>query len=324
MTKQANQVTQARLNVRERFDEKIRGSIGMKKWRRIKGFLRMVPFLIFIFAFEYVPLLGWLYAFCDFKPGQRWDVFNWVGLKHFMRFFTDRDVFRVLRNTLAMNLLELLLTPMPVLFAIFFNDIRNKKTKKVVQTITTMPHFISWIIVFGLSQAIFDANGLLNQVIKLLGGTPSPFGLMGDGNHVWLFQVLLGLWKGLGWSTIVYMAAITGLDQELYDAAKVDGANKVQTIRYITIPGIAPTYLVLLLLKVSNLLNSGFDQYYQFYNSLVADKIEVLEYYIYRVSFGGGQYSFGIAVGILQSLVAILLLFITNAIAKKVRGNAIV
>ncbi|MBQ8233492.1 MAG: sugar ABC transporter permease [Lachnospiraceae bacterium] len=302
----------------------IRSSIGIKKWRSIKGFLRIIPFLIFIFAFEYVPLLGWLYAFCDFKPGQSWNTLNWVGLKHFQRFFTDGDVFRVLRNTLVMNLMELLITPVPVLFAIFFNDIRSKKVKKVVQTITTMPHFISWIIVFGLSQAIFDANGLLNQVIKLFGGTPSPFGLMGDGDHVWIFQVLLGLWKGLGWSTIVYMAAITGLDQELYDAAKVDGANKVQTIRYITIPGIAPTYLVLLIMKVSRLLSSGFDQYYQFYNSLVADKIEVLEYYVYRLSFSGQQYSFGIAVGILQSLVAIILLFITNAIARKIRGSSIV
>ena len=167
--------------------------IGRKRWRRLKYFFIAIPFLIFIIAFSYVPLLGWVYAFCDYKIGQPWNTFNWVGLKHFQRFFTDSSVFRVLRNTLVMSLLQILVLPLPAVFAIMFNDIRSLKAKKLIQTATTLPYFISWIIVFGLAQGFFSANGLVNQLIKLFGGTPSPFGLIGDLDATWIFQLCLSV-----------------------------------------------------------------------------------------------------------------------------------
>lgn len=306
--------------------------VGIKKWssmtgkqkKRVQYFLMAIPFLIFVFMFCYVPLFGWVYAFFDYKIGKSlWDC-TFVGLDHFVKLFKDRDIIRVLRNTLSMSFLNLLFSPLPMFFAIMLNEVGNKKVKKFVQTVTTLPNFISWIVVFGLAFTMFSSQGMVNKLLDLLHISHSLTGLIGDGEHVWSFQLVLGIWKSLGWSTIIYMAAITGIDMELYDAAKVDGANRVQLARYITLPGLMPTYTVLLLLAVSNLLNNGFDQYYVFWNSMVSDKIEVLDYYIYKLSFMSSQYSYSIAVGMLKSVVSIILLFAANRISKKLRGSSLV
>lgn len=307
-------------------------TFGLKKWSDMTGkekksvqYLALaVPFVAFIFAFSYVPLFGWAYAFFDYRAGKNiWEC-TFVGFSNFAKLFGDRDVIRVLRNTLVMSFLNLLTSPLPMLFAIMLNDVANNKLKKVVQTITTLPHFISWITVFGLAFTLFSSQGMATKLMDALNIPHAIAGLLGDGDNVWLFQLALGTWKGLGWSTIIYMAAITGIDMELYDAAKVDGANKIQLARHITLPGLIPTYMVLLLLSVSNLLNSGFEQYYVFWNSMVSDKIEVLDYYIYKLGFMSSQYSYSIAVGMLKSIVSIILLFTANRISKKLRGSSLV
>lgn len=304
--------------------EAIIARLGYRQWNRIKYLLIALPFLVYIFAFSYVPLVGWIYAFSDFKSGRMFYDFQLIGFKHFIRLFTDRNVGRVLRNTLAMSFLGILTSPMSMFSAILLNEVRNTRVKKMIQTTTTLPNFISWVIVFGIMSNIFSQNGLLNELLAGLHLPTSQFGLIGDGDHVWIFHTCLGIWKGLGWSTILYLAAITGIDTELYDAARVDGANRIQMIRYITIPELMPTYLVLLLLSVSNLLNGGFEQYFMFWNPLVYDKIENLSYLVYKLGIGSGQYAFSVAVSMTKTLVAIILLFICNFASKKIRGNSLI
>lgn len=302
--------------------------IGRKKLRGIKYLLLAVPFLIYVFAFSYVPLVGWIYSVFDYKIGQKFLDFGsmvFVGLGNFQKLFTERsEVLRVLRNTLALSALGLLATPVPVVFAIMFNEIKNSKFKKFVQTATTLPNFISWIIVYGVAFAFFSVNGFVSVLMQKIGIQPPVMGILGDVDHTWVLQWILGIWKSFGWSAIIYIAAITGIDSELYDAAKVDGANKIQSILHITIPGIMPTYVVMFLLAVSNILSNGFDQYFMFYNPMVADKIEVLDYYVYKVGFYINDYSYSITLGMLKSILGIVLLFTANALSKKIRGESIV
>ena len=302
--------------------------IGRKKLRGIKYLLLAVPFLIYVFAFSYVPLVGWIYSVFDYKIGQKFLDFGsmvFVGLGNFQKLFTERsEVLRVLRNTLALSALGLLATPVPVVFAIMFNEIKNSKFKKIVQTATTLPNFISWIIVYGVAFAFFSVNGFVSVLMQKIGIQPPVMGILGDVDHTWVLQWILGIWKSFGWSAIIYIAAITGIDSELYDAAKVDGANKIQSILHITIPGIMPTYVVMFFLAVSNILSNGFDQYFMFYNPMVADKIEVLDYYVYKVGFYINDYSYSITLGMLKSILGIVLLFTANALSKKIRGESIV
>ena len=302
--------------------------IGRKKLRGIKYLLLAVPFLIYVFAFSYVPLVGWIYSVFDYKIGQKFLDFGsmvFVGLGNFQKLFTERsEVLRVLRNTLALSALGLLATPVPVVFASMFNEIKNSKFKKIVQSATTLPNFISWIIVYGVAFAFFSVNGFVSVLMQKIGIQPPVMGILGDVDHTWVLQWILGIWKSFGWSAIIYIAAITGIDSELYDAAKVDGANKIQSILHITIPGIMPTYVVMFLLAVSNILSNGFDQYFMFYNPMVADKIEVLDYYVYKVGFYINDYSYSITLGMLKSILGIVLLFTANALSKKIRGESIV
>ena len=302
--------------------------LGARKVRGLKYLLIAVPFIIYVFAFSYVPLMGWIYSVFDYKMGQPFLDFNnmvFIGLDNFRKLYRERtEVLRVLRNTLVMSGLGLLGSPIPVIFAIMFNEVRNSKFKKLVQTATTLPNFISWIVVYGIAFSFFSVNGFVSTLLTKVGVEVSPTGILGDINLTWILQWFFGTWKSFGWGAIIYIAAITGIDSELFDAAKVDGANKMQQIWHITVPGILPTYVVMFLLAVSNILSNGFDQYFMFYNPMVADRIEVLDYYVYKVGFIINDYSYSIALGMLKSVLGIALLFTSNAISKKIRGNSII
>ena len=298
-----------------------------KKKRGINLLLFAIPFLIFIIAFNYVPLFGWSYAFFNYRPTLGSNLANqqYAGLANFAEIWKEKDdLVRVLGNTLAMGGLSLLVSPLPIILAILLSEARNLTFKKVVQVTSTFPNFISWIVVFGIATSVFSYTGLVSTVIKAFGGTPPAIGLLGNVNTVWLFQTFLGIWKNLGWSSIIYLAAIAGIDPGLYEAVKIDGANKLQAIRHITIPGILPTYLVLFLLAVSLILSNGFDQYFVFYNSLVSDKITSLDLYTYQLAIIGSRYSYSIAFGMAKTFVSILLLFSVNALAKAIRGESII
>ncbi len=300
-----------------------KNSLAAKDGKKL--FIMAIPFILFVIAFSYVPLFGWIYAFVDYQPGIPLFDSEFVGFKYFEILFDDMPtLIRVLRNTLVMSFLGILISPLPAIFAILLTELPSRKFKRIVQTTTTLPHFVSWIIVYSLAFNIFSIEGLFNDVFMSLGWLDKPTNILANGDAVWFFQTGLGIWKGLGWSSIVYFAAIAGIDSELYDAASVDGAGRFHKIIHITIPGISATYIVLLLLDISKLLSVGMEQYLVFYNSIVADKIEVLDYYVYRLGLISNDYSYATAVGILRTIVSLTLLFTVNAISKKFRGSSII
>ena len=296
-----------------------------KKWESYKLFLYVLPCLIFIFIFKYLPLWGWSYAFFQYKPGR--DLFKcaFVGLQNFTALVGNavmrNNLLRVLRNTFGIQILNYLLMPVPMLFAIFLSEIKSTKFQKAVQTLTTLPHFISWVIMFSLATSLFGNSGVVNAVLENFGA--EGINILTTDQHVWLIQSLLALWKSLGWSAIIYFAAITGLDQEVYEAAMVDGASRWQKIRYITIPLLIPTFFVLLIMGIGNFLNSGIDQFLAFGNAMNKEYIEVLDLYVYNLGIGNGQISFSVAVGMMKSLVAVVLFACANFASKKIRGTSV-
>jgi len=303
---------------------------GIPKKRKLRReglvlLLCALPFAAFVLAFNYVPLYGWIYAFFNYKPGIPLSSTPFVGLKYFAMMISDfKNTLMVFENTFAMSFLGILFSPFPILFAILLTEIPSKRFKKLVQTTTTLPNFISWVIVFSLAFNLFSSDGLLNTILKNLHLISRSTNILGNENATWFFQLALQLWKNTGWSAIIYIAAIAGIDSELFDAASVDGAGRFNKIIHVTIPGLMPTYFVLLLLQVSNFLSNGVDQYLAFYNSMVADKITVLDYYVYRVGMVINNYSYGTAIGIFKTLVSLALLFTVNGISKRVRGASII
>jgi len=234
-----------------------------------------------------------------------------------------RNLLRVLKNTFGIHFLGYVFSPLPMFFAVFLNEMKSTKFQKVIQTVTTLPNFISWVIMFSLATTIFGTNGLVNNLLAQAGWTGGSVNILNSSEHVWITQVLLQQWKNMGWSAIIYFAAIAGIDQELYEAAMVDGANRWQKIRYITLPQLIPTFFVLLIISIGNFLNTGIDQYLAFGNALNKESIEVLDLYVYNLGIGNGQISFSVAVGIMKSVVALVLFSVANIASKKVRGSSV-
>ncbi|MDR1643588.1 MAG: ABC transporter permease subunit [Clostridiales bacterium] len=290
---------------------------------RLRMTLLALPFVIYIIAFSYVPIHGWIYAFFDYRPALPLFKNEFVGLMNFRHIFEDfRNIGRVLKNTLIFFGLDILTSFIPVLLAIMLSEVKSRKFKKLVQTTTTLPYFVSWIIIYSFVFNLFSFGGLINEVLLKLNLIKEPTSIMMNLEAVYPFQTFLRLWKGSGWNAIIYLAAISGIDSELYDAASVDGAGRFMKIAHITLPGVAPTYFVLLLLSISNMLSSGLDQYLVFYNGFVAPRIEVLDYYVYKIGLMTNDYSYSIAVGITKTFISLFLLFSANAMAKKFRGES--
>lgn len=285
-------------------------------------FFIALPLMAVVFMISYVPLFGWFLALIEYKPGYPLLANEFVGLKYFRMLLTNRDILRVMGNTLIFSAFNFLALPLPMLLAILLNEIDNRSFRKVAQIVTTLPHFISWVIVYAIAFAIFGSEGLLNQLLAQLGIAPQS--VLTDRSAVYWFQTLVTIWKGLGWSAIIYIAAIAGIDQELYEAARVDGAGRLRCAIHITLPGLMPTFVVLMLLNVSNFISHGMDQYFVFKNPVIYNVIEVLELYVYRQGLQLGDYSYATAVGILKSLISITLLYTSNAVARRVRGQSIV
>lgn len=301
--------------------------INKKKGMSFKLFLCVLPGLILVFLFHYFPIWGWLFAFFQFKPGKSVFDCTFVGLQNFKMLFMNKvmvsNLLRVLKNTFGMQLLNYAFSPLPMIFAIFLSELPSKRFKKAVQTFTTLPHFIGWVIVYSLATALLAPNGVANTLAIQFGWLDAPVNYLASGDHVWIKQALLMQWKSIGWSSIIYFAAIAGIDQQLYEAAMVDGATKWQRIWHITIPNLIPTYFTLLIISIGNFLNTGFEQYMIFCNPLNKDAIEVLDLYVYNLGIGSGQISFSVAVGIMKSIVAFVLFFSANAFSKKIRNESV-
>lgn len=301
----------------------VRASARPRK-KKMQLLFMALPLMALVILFNYVPLFGWIYSLFDYRPGISLWKCDFVGLEYFKLFLTDKyDMYRVMKNTIVFALIGYLVSPLPMLFAILLNEVKCAPYKKVVQTISTMPNFVSWVIVYSLMFTIFSTDGLLNEILMNMGLIKRPTNVLADASAVYWFQTLLGQWKNLGWSSIVYLAAISGIDQEMYEAASIDGANRLQSTWHITIPSLMPTYIVLLLLSIGNFVSVGFDQYFVFKNNVTSVNIEVLDVYVYRIGLMNADYSYGVAIGIMKSVVSITLLFIANFISKKVRGNSI-
>ncbi|UJF34862.1 ABC transporter permease subunit [Paenibacillus hexagrammi] len=267
-------------------------SLGKRKRLAVKGrftlFLMALPFLVLVLLFSYFPLYGWIYAFYDYRPGIPLAQSNFMGLYWFKGMIASevqrQEVLRVLRNTAAMSGLSIATSVLPVIFAIFLSEIGKGWFKKTVQIFTTLPNFISWVLVYSFAFMLFSVdNGFVNHLLMSLGFIDRSLHLLATDDHTWLAMTLWNIWKTLGWSAIMYIAAISGIDQELYEAAKVDGAGRFKQMWHVTVPGLMPTYFVLLLLTIANFINNGFEQYYVFQNAINSNHIEVLDLYVYNI-----------------------------------------
>ena len=289
---------------------------------RFKLFLMFLPFAILTFVFAYLPLWGWRFSFFDYKVGDTLTMDKWVGFKWFKHLFenaaTRRDLLNVMRNTLAMSGLGIITSWLPLAFAVLLTEISNTKFRRFVQTFTTIPNFISWILVYTIAIAIFAPEGFINS---MTGGSTNY--LMGD-SFTWLKMLAWGTWKGIGWSAIIYIAGISGIDRQLYDAAHVDGANRFQRIWNVTLPGLMPTYMVMLLLSIAGMLSNGLDQYLVFSNASNMDHMQVLDLYVYKLGIEGGAYPLSVVIGMAKSIISVILLFMANSVSKLVRKESII
>ena len=291
-------------------------------------FLYMLPFLLLCFAFSYFPLHGWIYSFYDYKPPLKLSQCNFMGLRWFKMIFGNpaqvRQLFIVMRNTFAMSFLNIATSVLPLFFAVFLNEIKCKWLRKIVQTLTTIPNFISWVLVYAVAFCLFSNTGMVNTVLQNLGVILKPIKFLDSDSHTYIAMLLWSTWKGLGWGAIMYLASIAGIDQEMYEAARVDGAGRFQLMRYITLPELMPTYFVMLMLSVANFLNNGMDQYFVFQNAFNKAHIQVLDLYVYNIGMTGSSLSLATAISMLKSLISVTLLMAVNRISKKIRGVSLV
>lgn len=298
---------------------------------KYKLFLMFLPFAILGFLFCYLPLYGWRYAFFDYKSGGTLSSDNFVGLKWFAYLFknsaTRNDVINVMKNTLAISGLNIITSWIPMIFAVLLCEVRNMRFRRFVQAFTTIPNFISWVLVYAVALSIFSTDGFINTFAKEVGlmsqNAPGHNYLMGN-SFTWVKMWGWGTWKGVGWSAIIYIAGISGIDQSLYEAATVDGAGRFQKMRHITLPGLLPTFFVLLLMAIAGILSNGLDQYLVFENAENRESIRVLDLYVYKLGIGNGSIPLSTVVGMFKSVISVVLLFAANGMSKLLRGESII
>ncbi len=286
-------------------------------------YLMVLPGIIFFLIFRYFPMYGAVIAFKDYQVLQGFTGSEWVGFKHFRTIFSSPFFYNVLGNTLLISLYKLLFgLPAAVLLALLLNEVRIAWFKRLVQTVTYLPHFLSWVVVFGVLMATLSpSSGLLNKGLVALGGQPINF----LASPQWFRSVLVlsDIWKDLGWSTIIYLAALTGISPTLYEAAVVDGASRLQRIRYITLPGILPVIVLVTLLRIGSLLSAGFEQVFVLYNPSVYSVADIIDTWVYRQGIQGFQFSVAAAVGLFKGAVGALLLIAANWLSKRFAGTGI-
>lgn len=295
--------------------------------RKQKALIIMgLPVFIYVLIFNYAPLWGLTMAFQNFKPAKTFSQQQWVGFKNFERLFSDADFIRTIRNTICMSFINLTLGFIfAILLAILINEISNMKFKRVVQSITYLPHFLSWIIVTGLVANFLSAdNGIINDLLMKIGLIDKNIQFLGTPSYFWWIVGGAHVWKEMGWNSIIYLAAITGISPELYEAAHMDGANRIQKIRYITLPGIKSTFVVLLILNLGWILNAGFEVQYLLGNGIVSDVSETIEIYVLRNGISQMNYSLATAAGMFSSLVSVIMLTGANFLAGKLGEEKLV
>lgn len=296
--------------------------VGKQNKKDYSLLLFLLPGIIFLILFRYAPMYGLITAFKDYNIFKGINDSPWVGLKHFRQLFASSDFGRILVNTIRISVGKILVSfPLSILVAIMINEINRKHLKKAYQTILYLPHFLSWVIVAGLIQSVLSpSGGIVNQVIIAMGGTPIAF--MMDNNWFPVVAILSDCWKDVGYKAIVYIAAITGISQELYEASALDGAGKIKQIIHVTIPGIMPTIIMMLVLQLGSVLNANTEQILLMYNPTVYKTGDVIGTYVYRTGLSSMNYSYATAVGLFESLVGFVLVMAGNFFSKKVSGRS--
>lgn len=286
--------------------------------------LMVLPGIIWMIVFNYIPMTGLVIAFKNFKITKPISAAPWVGFEHFIEFFSDPNFMNIMVNTLAISFLKLIIGfPLPVLFAILLNEVRKARFKKAVQTISYLPHFISWVVLGGLLITWLSETGMINEVLVNFGILKKPVAFLANPKYFWGLTVISDTWKELGWSAIIYLAAISGIDQQMYEAATIDGATKLQKILNITLPAIKGTIAIMFILAVANMLNSNFDQIFILKNVLNASSSEVIDTYVYQMGMRSGRYSYATAIGLFKSIIAMILLVTANFTTKKLQGRSL-
>jgi len=279
----------------------------------------ILPFVIWLVIFRYLPLWGWITAFQNYKPGVPLFQQQWVGLKYFKEMFSDPEFYLVMRNTLAMSLLGLIFGfPLPIFLALLINEIRNESFKRTVQTISYLPHFVSWVIVASIVHAMLAPDGVINYLLMQMGLIKEPVLFLGKPEYFWWIVVFSDLWKELGWNTIIYLAAIADVNPALYEAAEIDGAGRFKKMRYITLPCIMPVVTVILILSIGNIINIGYERQFLLRTPAVREVSEVIDLYALDYGIRAGRFSFGTAASMFKSVVSLILVFSANRLSKRV------
>lgn len=284
-----------------------------------------LPFVAWAFVFSYYPLWGWLMAFQRFKPGKSFLEQKWVGFDQFKTLFQDSTFYLVMRNTLAMSLMGLVAGfATAIVFALLLNELKKMAFKRIVQTISYLPHFVSWTVAASIvTRMLSSDHGVVNDLLMGLGIIHEPIQFMSKGHLFWGIITVSDVWKETGWNAIIYLAAISGIGPELYEAAKVDGASRLRQMWHITLPGIRSTIIVLLILSIGHLISIGFEKQFLLGNNLVLDYSQVLDLYSLQYGLQMNRYSFGVAINMFNSIVSLTLLILANGIFKKTTKESI-
>jgi len=280
--------------------------------------------LAWMIIFNYLPMYGIVIAFKNYNILKPILAAPWAGFEHFREFFTDGSFVRVMGNTLGINGLRLLIGfPLPILFAILLSEMIWPRLKRVVQTVSYLPHFVSWVILGGMLVTWLSDVGIVNAVLTRVGIIREPVFYLAEPKYFWWIAVISDIWKEMGWSAIIYLAAITGIDPELYEAATIDGATRFQKTRFITVPCIRGAIAIMFVLTTSYLLNSNFDQIFVLKNQLNRPASDVIDIYVYRMGLQAGRFSYSAAIGLFKSVIALGLLLLSNRVAKRLTGASI-
>ncbi|MBT2763806.1 sugar ABC transporter permease [Paenibacillus sp. ISL-20] len=296
----------------------------MKQW---DVQLMVIPGVILVFIFAYLPMYGVITGFMDYSifTGSRIFENPWVGFKHFEAFFNAPEFERIIRNTIVISLLKFFIGfPAPIILALMLNEVRHMFFKRVIQTITYLPHFLSWVIVAGFVMAMLSTeNGSVNMLLQSVGAIDEPINFLSLKQYFWTILISANVWKEIGFNSIVYLAAIASIDPALYEAADIDGASKTKQIYLITVPSIMPVVIIFMILAIGNLLNAGFEDILLLASNPVLRPVaDVVDTYVYRVGLGANRYSYGVAIGLFKAVISIILLTIANYAARR-SGNSL-
>ncbi|MDF2939228.1 MAG: protein lplB [Paenibacillaceae bacterium] len=309
------------------------GSIARKKrtWsvarkavmRDRQLYLLATPAILFFLLFKYVPMWGVLIAFQKYSPFLGFMKSRWVGLDHFVRFFSHDDFWMLLRNTLAINLLSLVLFfPLPIILSLLLNELRGNYLKRTIQSIIYLPHFLSWVIIVGITFLLLGyQEGIVNKLLEYFGMERIEF--LTDPNKFWLLLTVQSIWREAGWGTVIFLAAIASVDPQLYESARMDGAGRLRQMWHITLPAIRSVIVILLILRIGHMMDVGFEQVYLMMNGAVSDVADVFDTYVYRSGIQQGQFSYSTAIGLFKSIVGLLLVVGSNWLSKKIGDEGI-